>query len=162
MRSGLLITGIVLLIIGGGLAAALSSDYNTCQSAVGQLYQLLGGQDCNAIYAEFGFGIFLAIIGFILLVLGAVLSPPRPVTPPTPQVIYVQQPPSYSQPGPVSQPYAGASQPAPPPPPPPTWAPAPPPPPTPAAERFCTSCGAGNLRASAFCQKCGKPLPPPP
>lgn len=28
-------------------------------------------------------------------------------------------------------------------------------------ERYCPSCGAGNARASAFCQKCGKPLPPP-
>lgn len=32
----------------------------------------------------------------------------------------------------------------------------------PAAERYCPSCGAGNLRVSAFCHKCGKPLPPPP
>ena len=30
------------------------------------------------------------------------------------------------------------------------------------ADRFCPVCGSGNQRASAFCQKCGKPLPPPP
>lgn len=28
------------------------------------------------------------------------------------------------------------------------------------AERFCPACGAGNLKVSTFCQKCGKPLPP--
>jgi len=43
---------------------------------------------------------------------------------------------------------------------------APPQPPTPSqtvqAERYCPSCGQGNARASAFCAKCGKPLPPPP
>ena len=42
-----------------------------------------------------------------------------------------------------------------------------PPPPSPpssptSAERYCPSCGGGNARAAAFCQKCGKPLPPPP
>ena len=30
------------------------------------------------------------------------------------------------------------------------------------ADRYCPSCGQGNARASAFCAKCGKPLPPPP
>jgi hypothetical protein len=32
---------------------------------------------------------------------------------------------------------------------------------TPQAERYCPVCGMGNPRAAAFCQKCGKPLPPP-
>ncbi len=46
---------------------------------------------------------------------------------------------------------------------PPQYAPIPAPPPAPSAgERFCPVCGQGNLRASAFCAKCGKPLPPPP
>lgn len=31
---------------------------------------------------------------------------------------------------------------------------------TPIVERFCPSCGAKNLRASAFCESCGKPLAP--
>jgi len=31
----------------------------------------------------------------------------------------------------------------------------------PAADRYCPSCGTGNARSAAFCQKCGKPLPPP-
>jgi type II secretory pathway pseudopilin PulG len=38
-------------------------------------------------------------------------------------------------------------------------------PPTPTTipgERYCPSCGSGNARVAAFCQKCGKPLPPPP
>lgn len=30
------------------------------------------------------------------------------------------------------------------------------------SERYCPVCGTGNARAAAFCQKCGKPLPPPP
>ncbi len=30
------------------------------------------------------------------------------------------------------------------------------------AERYCPSCGQGNSRSAAFCQRCGKPLPPPP
>jgi hypothetical protein len=38
----------------------------------------------------------------------------------------------------------------------------PPPPPAPPAERYCQYCGMGNARVAAFCQKCGKPLPPPP
>ncbi len=29
------------------------------------------------------------------------------------------------------------------------------------AERYCQICGAGNTWASSYCQKCGKPLPPP-
>ena len=29
----------------------------------------------------------------------------------------------------------------------------------PQAERYCTSCGAGNLRASTYCAGCGRPLP---
>jgi type II secretory pathway pseudopilin PulG len=55
-------------------------------------------------------------------------------------------------------------------PPPPTYGPppsAPPPqptssPPTATAERYCPACGMGNTRVAGFCQKCGKPLPPPP
>jgi len=30
------------------------------------------------------------------------------------------------------------------------------------AERYCPACGAGNARVSAFCARCGRPLPPPP
>ena len=30
------------------------------------------------------------------------------------------------------------------------------------AERFCPSCGGANARAAAFCQRCGRALPPPP
>jgi hypothetical protein len=30
------------------------------------------------------------------------------------------------------------------------------------SERFCPLCGQSNARTSAFCVKCGKPLPPPP
>ena len=45
---------------------------------------------------------------------------------------------------------------------PPQYAPIPAPPPAPSAgEWFRPVCGQGNLRASAFCAKCGKPLPPP-
>lgn len=37
-----------------------------------------------------------------------------------------------------------------------------PPPASPPADRYCPSCGAKNSRASAFCEGCGKPLPPRP
>jgi uncharacterized membrane protein len=30
----------------------------------------------------------------------------------------------------------------------------------PSAERYCPSCGTGNMWAASYCQKCGKPLPP--
>jgi uncharacterized membrane protein YfcA len=30
----------------------------------------------------------------------------------------------------------------------------------PHADRYCPSCGAGNANANAFCQQCGKSLPP--
>jgi hypothetical protein len=40
--------------------------------------------------------------------------------------------------------------------------PAPSAPPPAIAERYCPRCGGGNAKADAFCQKCGKPLPPPP
>jgi hypothetical protein len=33
---------------------------------------------------------------------------------------------------------------------------------TPVAERYCPTCGTGSARVYAFCQKCGRPLPPPP
>jgi hypothetical protein len=29
-------------------------------------------------------------------------------------------------------------------------------------DRYCPSCGMGNARAAFYCQRCGKPLPPPP
>jgi zinc ribbon protein len=51
---------------------------------------------------------------------------------------------------------------------PPAYVAAPPPPyaappaPAPTADRYCPVCGAGNARTAGFCQKCGKPLPPPP
>ncbi len=31
----------------------------------------------------------------------------------------------------------------------------------PLPERYCPACGGGNSRSAAFCQRCGKPLPPP-
>jgi len=44
----------------------------------------------------------------------------------------------------------------------PQGSPSPPPPPPPEAGRYCPSCGQGNAAASAFCSRCGKPLPSPP
>jgi hypothetical protein len=81
----------------------------------------------------------IAALGFVLLIVGIVLSviskpAPAPVMSAQPQTVYYVT----SPPQPI------------------------PPPPTPAAERYCQSCGMGNARAAAFCQKCGKPLPTPP
>lgn len=30
------------------------------------------------------------------------------------------------------------------------------------ADRYCPACGQGNARSAGFCQRCGRPLPPPP
>ena len=93
-----------------------------------------------------------AIIGFILGLIGGILGITHKPTPPSPTVVYVQpgqamspqpqayyqQPLQYAPPGPVSQPS-----------------------PSPPADRYCPVCGAGNARVSAFCSRCGKPLPPP-
>lgn len=204
MRSGLLVTGLVLFFGFGFVAYEYYPGYTACNSFAGQIYQLLGGQDCNTVYAIFYLSVLLIIVGLILTILGAALSEARELPAPTPQVVYVQQspspyvpppqayvsrPPASGAPTPVSQapvpspaaewicPACGAGNPQtsaycwlcgkaplPPPPPPPPPAPqAPAPSPSPAAtpsERFCPSCGAGNLKASAFCEACGKPLPP--
>jgi len=38
----------------------------------------------------------------------------------------------------------------------------PPPPPVHPGIRFCPSCGGASARSAGFCNRCGKPLPPPP
>lgn len=161
VRSGLLVTGLVLFFGFGYVAYDYYPGYTACNSFAGQIYQFLGGQDCNQVYAIFYVSILLIVVGLILIILGAALSEPRETPAPAPQVVYVQQSPS---------PYAPPPQAYMAPPPPNGW----PPPPTsvppasippqsssPAADRYCPSCGGGNARASAFCESCGKPLPPP-
>ncbi len=86
-----------------------------------------------------GAGGALAGLGFILLIIGIVLMVVTGPSAPAPAPVV------YAQPQPVY------------------YVPIPPPPPPPApADRFCESCGARNARTSAFCDSCGKPLPPPP
>jgi septal ring-binding cell division protein DamX len=63
--------------------------------------------------------------------------PAYPQYSPPPQ--YAHAPPPYAGPPPSAQP-----------------------PSAPTVEKYCPSCGQGNARVAAFCQRCGKPLPPPP
>jgi hypothetical protein len=82
---------------------------------------------------------------------------PTPMSPPPGRASYPPGVEGFPQPplSPASQ--VGS-------PPPPVYAPsAPQPPPSPPpAWRYCPSCGRGSDRIAAFCQNCGKPLPPPP
>ena len=157
VRSGLLVTGLVLFFGFGYVAYDYYPGYTACNSFAGQIYQFLGGQDCNQVYAIFYVSILLVVVGLILMILGAALSEPRETPAPSPQVVYVQQPPPAYAPPP--QAYVA--------PPPPNVAPPPPPISVPPAsipantERICVSCGNGNDSSSAFCIWCGKPLPPP-
>lgn len=87
-------------------------------------------------FVLFPFAIFFWIFAFIMLVVGIILIA---LGNPKPQTTVV---------------YAHAQQPSYPPPYQPT-----PPSNVGVAERYCPSCGAGNLRASGYCHKCGQPLP---
>lgn len=89
------------------------------------------------------------IIGFILGVIGGALGISHKTTP---DVVVVSPYPTYYPQGSTlipSQPIYNQPSPQ------PTTPPGQP------VERYCSACGAGNARASAFCWKCGKPLPPP-
>lgn len=92
------------------------------------------------------------IIGFILGLIGGALGIAHK---PAPDVVVVSPYPTYYQQAPPLVPPPPLYNP---PPPQPTYVSAPSP--TQPAERYCPACGAGNARASAFCSKCGKPLPP--
>jgi predicted lipid-binding transport protein (Tim44 family) len=114
------------------------------------------------------FGIIALIVGILLIASGAsARGDERRMSQQQAQTnLLLQQQMQWSALHANRPPYAyGYSPPSPaPPPPPPPMAP---PPPVPSgyavpAERYCPSCGGGNARAAAFCQKCGKPLPPPP
>ena len=93
------------------------------------------------------------IIGFILGLIGGALGIAHKTTPDV--VVVNPYPPYYQQAPPLvpaSPVYAQS---------PPGAVPSPIPPLTQPAERYCPACGAGNSRASTFCGKCGKSLPPP-
>lgn len=152
MRVGPLIAGFVVLIFFGFLADDYYPAFQACNSFAGQIYQFLGGQDCNTVYAIFYLSVVLIVVGLILVILGAFLSEPAP----TPQVIYVQQPaPVYGQ-SPYYYTGAGQSYPQPRAAQPNMASQSP----TSTEERFCPTCGAKNLRTSAYCEGCGRPLPP--
>lgn len=85
-----------------------------------------------------GGGYALAGVGLVLLIVGLVIAAVSSSSPPTPApVVYV---------APMSVDSARL----------------PPPPPPPLGGRYCPSCGAANVPAARFCQRCGRPLPPPP
>lgn len=133
----LAILGIVLIVI--GVAAVV---YQTCVTD-------FLGTFCTNPYT--GQGIAVGVAGLVILILGAILGELKgPLVYRAPQVVYLA-PPAQNLP-PVYYPQA----------PQPSYAPPPPPPPPTAPDRFCESCGGRNARDSAFCDRCGKPLPPPP
>lgn len=95
-------------------------------------------------------GFLLGLIGAILAIAHAEVSRP----PPTPVYVgyyYGPQTGYYAAPSPYAAGYGAPLAPV----------SAPPVPPPPPAEKYCGMCGAGNVRAAAFCVRCGRPLPPP-
>lgn len=171
--------------------SALAADaYNagsTNTSGPGPTSSFYGTLTVNGETGTWGpaLGWYLSIAIAVLLIISVAIVPsasretaPRPAGPAMAGAAagaYVGYPAQYATPPPPAQP--GCSQypaavptsqpvyPQPPnqvsaPPPPPS---SPPPPPQPAApdERYCPACGTGNLRSSLYCEKCGRPLPPP-
>ena len=132
----LFISGLVLFLIGVFSAAYCFGPTYGCTS-----YPYAG---VGALIALFGFVLF--IVGVILVVVRgephiaaphpAIYFHPPPHPPPPPGAV-----PGYAMPGSAYAPPAAIV-------------------PAITVERYCPSCGAGNLRASAFCHRCGKPLPP--
>lgn len=106
-----------------------------------------------------GIGFLILLLALILFIVGLVLiaqGDPQHYPPPG-SYGHAAVMPAYPQ---MYHGYPGYPLPSPPPP--PVSYPAPAAAAAPPAERYCPSCGAGNLRVSAFCHKCGRPLPPPP
>lgn len=183
-----LIGGIIILLWGIALAAVGIAAQNATFGLYGGDITFLGGVEATLGLLVLVFGVLLyimpqhhvvfgvlvllfsivslvglggLILGFILGVIGGAFGIAHKTTPtvvvsPYP-VYYAQGPPMAPYSPQYGQPSPQYGQPSPPAAYPPTPAPAPPP----AAERYCPSCGTGNSRASAFCAKCGKPLPPP-
>lgn len=144
MRSGLLATGLVLFFGFGFVGYEFYPGYTACNSFAGEIYQFLGGQDCNTVYAIFYLSVLMIIVGLILTILGAALSEPRQMLAPAPQIVYVQQPPSpYSPPATYAAQSSVSGTPAP-------------------AEWRCSTCGARNPQTSAYCGLCGSTPAPPP
>jgi hypothetical protein len=102
------------------------------------------GFGCTS-YPLVGVGALVALLGVVLFIVGIVMmvAPGEPTATAMRNVVYFHPPPH--------------------PPPPPGAVPGYAPPtgivPAIAVERYCPACGAGNLRASAFCHRCGRPLP---
>ena len=85
-------------------------------------------------YPFVGVGAAVILAGLILLVVGLILMF-ESVPSPQPVIVYPQQP----------QLFVPAVTPQ-----------------VPPDTRYCPSCGGPSSRAAAFCNRCGKPLPPPP
>lgn len=99
--------------------------------------------------------IILWPLAFIMFIVGIVLIA-KGDSHPAPVVVYNQPPPYYQQAPPyAAQQYGTPTQSY------PAYQQPPPAPPGPPADRYCPSCGSPNSRASVFCERCGKPLPPP-
>ncbi|MGI0132634.1 MAG: hypothetical protein ACREDK_06035 [Thermoplasmata archaeon] len=96
-------------------------------------------------YPDAGIGALSILIGIVLLIVGIVLAVMHGSMAPAVPVVYTAPQPFLPAVPAVMTPVPSAPSPA-----------------GSAAERYCASCGSGNTRVSAFCQKCGKPLPPPP
>lgn len=134
-----------MLLVGAALALYVYQDNSACGSSIGLVTQGFNQtveQQCQQDALFFDVGVILGLMGFIVLIGGAVLTEDGPEVArsrASPQIFSQYSAPVASPLGQPVPPWAG---------------------PTP-TERFCTSCGVGNFRSSAFCTRCGKPLPPP-
>ncbi|MDG6964836.1 MAG: zinc ribbon domain-containing protein [Nitrososphaerota archaeon] len=134
MRGGLLALEIILLIIGIFLALAVNANVSLCNSLYGILAQSDNPQAASTCAQDsliLDLGVVGALLGIIVIILGAVLKgssgySPRPayVSPQVPQSTYVPPPASAAS----------------------------------TARAFCPNCGQPYPMGSKFCRNCGEAL----
>jgi hypothetical protein len=76
MLTSLFLTGAVLLLLGGGLAASVYQENTACGSSIGLVSQGLNqtvAQDCRDYGLAFDSGVIIGLLGFVCLLGGAVL-----------------------------------------------------------------------------------------
>jgi hypothetical protein len=127
MRSGILVAGIVLLLMGIIGVVVVSGDVSTCNSGTGQLAQdfsSAAASDCGTYAAIEGVAFLFGIIGLILTILGAALKPS------TPEVHSIVLNPMPTSPPPM------IAQPA-------------------SPQVACRTCGRIQAEGPSFCPNCG-------
>jgi hypothetical protein len=143
MDKHVFVGGGVMLILGAILVLFVYGDVSACGSFFGLFAQAFDpsvAAQCRLDALALDVGVILGLIGLISLIGGAALSPETPEemegTPTLPAL------PTYA-PGQVQTSVRPASPPIAP----------------PGMDGFCPACGRANPQSSAFCIRCGKPLP---